>query len=465
MDNKQEQVILQLVNKRQFLLEESSGIVLDILSREENQRILNGDGNFRVRHYTPLKTLTLFIEQVLSPDKSCNNAVAGLNIGRLVTEQDTVCPNTGSYAKARKRLAESTIHKLVQSTGRCSLEKILSSWSINGRDLKAFDGTVLTAQDTQANAEQYPKHSNKKQSIGNPQVRLLVVFSLITGCVVDYALEATKGKGTGELSLLRSILDCINEGDIAVGDALFCNYFLTHDLIEKKVDFIAPGHVQRCYDFNEGLILGDNDHIIEWKRPRRPKSMSKELYKKYPRTIQIREFKVNGIVYITTLKDASLYPKKVLRELYQRRWDAELHLRSLKTIMGMDTLSCQTPDMVRKEIGVHLLAYNIIRDIMVGGCLKGGAEPTKISFKKTLQLVNQVSPRMNGLSNKKKLLLYSQMLLLIVKNKVGTRPGRVEPRAIRRRPQSFPVLKTDRNTEKEKILIKRAKWLDEFKAA
>lgn len=465
MDNNQGKVLLQLCNKKQFLLQDKNDVILDILFRKENQSILNSVGDFRARTYTPLKTLYTYIQQVLSSDKSSTNAVTGVNVGRLISEKSLVCPNSGSYTKAKKRLPEHTIYELVKSVGCSSFKKTLSCWNVDGRDVKVFDGTTLTLQDTKANNEQYPKHSNQSLAVGCPQIRLLAVVSLITGSVVDYALEATKGKGTGEVTLLRSILECINEGDIAIGDALFCNFFLTHDLMEKKVDVIFPGHIQRCYDFNEGAILGEKDHITQWKKPRRPKWMSQEAYKEYPKEIQIREFKVNGIVYVTTFLDASIYPKKELHKLYKRRWEVELHLRSIKSHMGMDRLSSATPGMVRKEIGVHLLAYNIIRELMVDGGIKGGALPTQISFKATLQLLNQFTPYFISSQKDKKETLYSQMLALIGKNKVGKRPGRVEPRAIRKKTQSFPTLKTDRKVEKERLLAQRNKWLVENEAA
>lgn len=225
MDHNQDKALLQLFNKKQFLLENPNDVVWDILSREEHQTILNSVSDFRARTYTPLKTLHTFIQQALSSDKSSNNAVAGVNVGRLISEKRPVCPNSGSYVKAKKRLKEHTIYELVKSVGCSSLKKVLSSWKVAGREVKVFDGTTLTLQDTKANTEQYPKHSNKNGAVGYPQMRLLAVFSLITGSIVDYALDATKGKGTGEVTLLRSILGCINEGDIAIGDALFCNFF------------------------------------------------------------------------------------------------------------------------------------------------------------------------------------------------------------------------------------------------
>jgi hypothetical protein len=211
MDNNEGKTILQLVNRKQFSLELETDVIQDILSREEHQKIINGVSEFRARTYTPLKTLCTNIHQILSPDQSSRNAVAGINVNRLISEKSPVCPSTGSYTKAKKRLKEKPIHELVKSVGHSSLKKVPRDWKVYGRDVKVFDGTTLTLEDTKANNEQYPKHSNKSLEVGHPQIRLLGVFSLITGSVVDYALDATKGKGTGEITLLHSILDCINE--------------------------------------------------------------------------------------------------------------------------------------------------------------------------------------------------------------------------------------------------------------
>lgn len=459
MNDNEGQAVLQYINNKQFLLEEFPDLLLEFLSGETHQKILNEVGEFRARIYSPLKTLHMGIQQALSSDKSGCNTVAGVNISRLISEKNPVCSNTGSYSKAKGRLREDLPYKLVKSVGACSLKKIPKHWKEFGRDVKVFDGTTLTLRDTQANNAQYPKHSNKKLEVGCPQIRLLAVFSLITGSIVDYALDATKGKGTGEQTLLRSILDCINEEDIAIGDALFCNYFLVHDLMKKKVDVIVPGHVQRRYDFHEGIILGTKDHITQWEKPRRPKWMTKEEYASYSKTIEIREFEVNGVVYMTTLKEHSMYSKENLHALYKRRWEAELHIRSIKTHMGMGRLSAETPSRVRQEIAIYLLAYNIIREFMVDGCINHDALPTQISFKGTLQLVNQFNPHFISIPINKRKTLYAQLLSLIVKNRVGKRPGRIEPRAIRSKSNRYPTLKNNRAVEVKKLLAKRETWL------
>lgn len=256
MDSNEGKTILQLVNKKQFLLETQNDLILDILSREEHQRLLNTVGEFRARTYTPLKTLHMSIQQVLSSDKSGINAVAGINVSRLMSENTPVCPNTGSYTKAKQRLSEDLIYKLVKSVGFSLTHKIPLQWKMNGRDVKAFDGTILSLPDTKMNNERYPKHRNKNPNVGYPQLRLLAVFSLITGCVIDYALDATKGKGTGEVTLLRTLLDSINEGDIAIGDALFCNFFLIHDLMKKRLTLLFLVLFNVLIILMKGLSLG-----------------------------------------------------------------------------------------------------------------------------------------------------------------------------------------------------------------
>lgn len=465
MNGNQSTTILQLINQKQFLSQDKDGSLLKELTSKESQRIINSCGEFRNRVYTPLKTLYTFIKQVLSADKTCKNAVSGVVVDCLQEAKKPLSPNTGAYAKARKRLSEEVINELTQSVSHAASTAILPCWKPYGRDLKVVDGTTITLSDTQANNEVYPKHSNKKNGVGFPMIRLIVVLSLITGCVIDYAYGACKGKGTGEISLLRRILNCINDRDIVLADRYFCHFFLFHDLQKKQVDILVPGHSQRRYDFRCGQRLGKKDHIIWWEKPRRPEWMSQESYDQYPNAIPIREFKKQGVIYVTTFLNAKTHPKHDLHALYKRRWEVELHLNSIKTVMEMDRLTCKTPDMVEKEIGVHLLAYNIIRKLMVEACAKHQALPWKISFKATLQLLNQFIPHLSLASLKKRRLLYTELLQLIVKNKVGNRPGRIEPRAVRQQTRSFPVLRSTRKAEQQKLLQQRKTRVDNNEAA
>ncbi|CAM4496302.1 MAG: hypothetical protein LEGION0403_FIIPPAGN_02903 [Legionella sp.] len=224
MNNNQNTTALQIINKKQYLVESKNDELYRLLSSEEQMRLINGSREFRKRVYTPLKTIYTFIKQVLSSDKSCKNAVSGVIAEGLLKDKNVICSSTGSYTKARNRLPEKTLYELFKLSGDFSLKKQRESHSF-GRELKAFDGTIITLPDTQANNSVYPKHSNKTDSVGFPQIRLVAVLSLSTGGVIDYALDANKGKGTGEISLLRSILDSIHDNDIVVGDRLYCNFF------------------------------------------------------------------------------------------------------------------------------------------------------------------------------------------------------------------------------------------------
>jgi hypothetical protein len=226
------------------------------------------------------------------------------------------------------------------------------------------------------------------------------------------------------------------------------------DLKRIGADGIFRGFAQRHYDFRSGVKLGKNDHVVNWKKPTKPEWMTQEHYNSYPPGIQVREFKVNGNVYVTTFLNSKKQHKQELAKIYERRWDVEINLKSIKEIMNMDFLSCKTPEMVRKEIGIHFLAYNFIRIIMAEACEKHDAIPSKVSFKGAVQQINSFTAYFLNSSEEKNNMLYTEMLQLIVKNKIGNRPGRVEPRAVKRRPKAFPLLSRPRATEKKRLAKK-----------
>jgi len=225
------------------------------------------------------------------------------------------------------------------------------------------------------------------------------------------------------------------------------------DLKRISADGIFRGHSQRNYDFRTGIRLDKNDHIMKWRKPAKPEWMTDEQYEFYPNEIAIRELKVNGNVYVTTLLNSKKYHKKELAQIYERRWDVEINLKSIKTVMNMDFLSCKTPKMVRKEIGIHFVAYNFIRIIIAMACEKYNTLPWQISFKGTIQLIHSFMSHFFNSSAEKNKMFYAEMLKLMIRNKVN-RPGRFEPRAVKRRPKAFPLLHKPRVTEKIKLMKK-----------
>ena len=431
----------------------------EILNSNEFQDIIADCREYRERVYTPTKTLFMFIKQVLNADKSCRRAVASAVGEQIIIGGKKISSNTGPYCKARQRLPEATVKTLMQQTGASSSNKSLKQWKIFNREVKLLDGLVITMPDTKENQDEYPQHGAQKAGIGFPMARLVAIMSLTVGTVLDYAIGAHKGKGTGEHSLLRQIFSCINKDDIVLGDCYYPSFFLMADLKNSGADGIFHAHAHRNYDFRSGERLGKYDHIANWVKPARPKWMSKKIYHSYPSTLRVREFKVAGKIYVTTLLSAKKYNKKELAGVYQLRWHVEINIKHIKTTMGMDMLSCKTPDMIRKEIGIHFLAYNIIRIMMAEACRKHDFMPNKISFKATVQLLGAMTPYSISNDVSKNQLMYARLLEEIVKHKVGNRPGRSEPRAVKRRPKPFQRLKNPRNIEKIRLARKMEKGM------
>lgn len=456
MDFTQKRTIRQISKYKESLSAGNTGISLsNILNSAKFQEILAGCREYRDRFYTPIKTVFMFIRQVLNPDKSCKRAVAEAVLEQIVSGNQSISSNTGPYCKARQRLPESTVRSLVQHTGTSSSDSTNPGWKIFNREVKLIDGIVVTMPDTAANQAEYPQQDAQKPGVGFPIARLVAIMSLTVGTVLDYAVGAYKGKGTGEHSLLRQIFDCIKLDDIILGDCYYPSFWMMLELQSKKADGIFQAHNQRKTDFRSGERLGKYDHIVEWKKPAKPEWMDQEAYNKCPATIKVREFKVGGKIYVTTFLNDKKYNKKVLAKIYGFRWHVEINIRHIKTTMGMDMLSCKTPSMARKEIGIHFLAYNIIRIMMAEACNRYKCIPNKVSFKSTIQLLNLMIPHFFNNSKNKNQRLYKELLKEIVKNAVGDRPGRSEPRAVKRRPKPFVRLKKHRSFEKIKLMRQR----------
>jgi len=303
--------ISQIKKTKAILRNDADDISLNtILSSDACQTIFSECREFRDRIYTPIKTIFMFVKQVLHPDKSCRNAVAGTVAEQICSDEQAASTNTGPYCKARKRLPEKALHDLVVETGRLASSTASKVWSWHGRAVKLVDGTTITMADTLANQDAFPQHGNQKKGVGFPITRLVAIMSLGVGVVMDYAMAAHKGKGTGEHALLRKLIDCINPEDIVLGGLLLSQFFLIADLKHRGADGIFHGHAHRHYDFRRGISLGEKEHIVKWEKPTKPTWMDQETYDKYPKKIALREFKIHGKVYVTTLLDSKSTIKK-----------------------------------------------------------------------------------------------------------------------------------------------------------
>jgi hypothetical protein len=320
---------LQIKKQKDNLLSSSGTIsITKLLESDQIQDIICQCREFRERIFSPLVTVLLFVKQMLSPDKSCKQAVANFAAEQCSEGNDNTISstNTGPYCKARQRLPEETVHQLVKETGKIVSQNASLSWKIYGRDIKAIDGTTVKMADTEANQEEFPQHSNQKKGVGFPIARLLIIVSLTVGTILDYSVGACKGKGTGEHALFRRISGSIKKNDIVLADRYFPSFFFIADLQKIGADGIFRAQTQRNYDFRTGEKLGKNDHVVKWTKPVKPDWMSQVEYDACPGEIKVREFKVGDGIYVTTFLDSNKYHKRELSNIYKLRWKIEINL-------------------------------------------------------------------------------------------------------------------------------------------
>jgi hypothetical protein len=298
--------------------------------------------------------------------------------------------------------------------------------------------------------------------LGFPIVRLVVVFCLACGTVLDAAMGRCLGKKTGETALLRSLETAFEPGDVLLGDRGFSGWFDMAYWVQRGVDVVTRLHQRRRCDLRRGRRLGPNDHRVVWPKLQRPPWMDEETYRSLPEQLELREvrvqvreagFRTESLVVVTTLLDADEISAEDLADLYRARWHAELDLRSLKITLGMDVLRCMSPDMVRKEIWAHLLAYNLIRTVMAQAAHENDLQPRDISFKGAQQTLAAFADRLADTDDMMHAYeLYAELLSAIAVHRVGDRPNRVEPRARKRRRKQYPRLMQPRREARNQLL-------------
>jgi len=407
----------------------------------------------RERLFPPTETLSMFLAQALSADRSCQKAVNDTAVKRLAGGLPLCSTHTGAYCRARERLPVRMVCTLARYAGRGITARVPEPWRWRGRPVRLVDGTTVVLPDTPANQAVYPQPRNQKPGLGFPLCRMVGLVCLGSGAVLDAAIGRYQGKGGDEQSLLRSLLDTLECGDLLLGDAYYATYFLLCTLRERGIDgvFEQHGARQRTTDFRCGQRLGQRDHLIVLEKPTiKPDWMTQADYEQAPDTVTVRELRTGGKTLVTTLLDPKQTSKSDLKRLYCSRWHVELDLRNIKTTLGMDVLSCQTPQMNEKEMWVHLLAYNLIRLLMTQAALDAGVHPRKLSFKHTVQMWTEwTSQRLPSNPARHNATLFR----LIAQLKVGNRPERIEPRARKRRPKPYPWLKVPRAQARRQIAI------------
>jgi hypothetical protein len=448
----------------QRLLQCNCGVgVCQLLSKEQVRAAVEAEGYcFRQCLFTPLVILWTFLLQVLSRDGSCREAVSKLVAFLAGQGQGSALePDTGPYCKARKKLPEALLARLTRESGRQLHRDCGTAPVLGGRPIKIVDGTTASMPDTPENQAQYPQPTNQKPGLGFPLVRLVVVLSLNCAAVLDLAMGPYAGKRTGEPALFRSLSESVEAGDIVLADRYYASYWTIAGLLQRGVDSLFRQFHRRKIDFRQGTKLGKDDHVITVPKPSKPPEwMDAASYRQTPAELTVREirvrveqrgFRVRTLVLVTTLLDAELYSRRELAEVFRLRWHAELDLRAIKQTMNLSVLRCKTPEMVRKEIWMHLLAYNLVRTLMARAAERAGLEPRQISFAGAVQTINAMVPVLRAAGRAQAIGLIDVMLYAISRHRVSDRPNRVEPRAVKRRAKPIAWLTEPRDQARRRL--------------
>lgn len=424
------------------------------LLRPEKEGVMS-----RRRLFSKENTFWAFFSQILDADGGCKEVIRKLQ--SYASLKGTVFPSssTASYCTARKKLDIQTLSDIFDSTARYQ-RAIPETGRLNNRRVIVVDGTGVSMPDTPENQVVWPQLSSQKPGCGFPSARICACFSLSSGTLLSYAIG---NKKSHELPLFRQQAETFKPGDIFLGDKGFCSYYDLAALADRGVDSVATLARRAPVRASRSLKkLGTDDLLISWTRPvhSAQRAQSKEVWQQLPEELSLRQIKVT-VPYpgfrtrqfhlVTTLLDPIQYPAADLADLYLQRWDVELFFRDIKTTMGMDILRCQTPEMIRKEILMHFIAYNCIRHLMFEAAKEACLPVRSVSFKGSLQALRNWEPHLNQakISKAERFRLISDLYEAITDTPIRHRPGRSEPRCCKRRPKNYQMLTAPRSEVKE----------------
>jgi len=412
----------------------------------------SSDSFFRRRVFSAENTFRAFLSQVLSAGRGCQEVIRKIQAFASLKGAPIPSSSTAAYCKARAKLDPENLRTVFKHTAH-EMNGLSSRQAHWGRRVVVVDGTGFSMPDTLENNACWPKQSQHKEGCGFPEGRLAGCFDLQSGGLLSYAYG---NKHDAELTLFRHQRSLLEKGDIVLGDKGFCNY---RDMALLQKEGIGSVMSLRKKMFRKSDIvkkLGENDYLAKWKRPHRYKPYTAEEWGQLPPFILVRHLRIKAevpgfrpeeICVVTTLKDSEVYTFEELGDLYFERWDAELFSRDIKTTMGMDILRCKTPGMIIKELALHLIAYNCIRRLIVEAAEEGGVSIRKVSFKGALQALRNWEPHLNQtrISKKERFRMISELYGCIAQKTTPDRPGRSEPRAVKRRPKNHRLLTKPRH--------------------
>jgi hypothetical protein len=410
----------------------------------------------RERLFSPARVFALFLSQVFSADGSCREALQKFLAWQALAGGKEGSPNTAAYCKARERLRQAELERARDDVAQKIQQSPLAQRRWHGRHVKVVDGSGISMPDTPENQEKYPQSKRRTPGCGFPEMRITALFSMATGVLLR---SARGSRYVSERTLFRQLWDYLEWGDVILADRGFCGFAEFFFLLERGVDSVMRLHQRRTVGVCAVKRLSPGDTLVQWVKTKVcPKWLTKEQWAALPGVLEVRHiaftvdipgFRSQHFTIATTLTDPRKYPASAFADLYRRRWCVELYFRDIKISLGMDVLRCQTPEMIEKELAMHIIAYNLIRATMLQAAHAANKQIEQLSFKATCQALREWIPILALAAIRKRSTLRTAMLHAIANAPIPKRPNRTEPRARKRRPKNYPLLNKPRDLFKD----------------
>jgi hypothetical protein len=417
--------------------------------------------NSRKRMFTVAVTFWTFLLQVLDADGSCRSALAHVHALCAAKNKPSLSDSTAAYCKARRRLPARLLIGVLRHITE-AVVRTAGQFDATGGRLLVMDGTAITLQDSDANRAVYHYASGQKPGCGFPQMHLLGLFDLRSGAWLRVVKSAARRHDS---FLAWKLLGFLRAGDTLIADRAFCSFAFIHQCETRGVHVVMRLHQARArtVDMSKGKVLGRGDCLHTWTKPK-----SKDLKDLHParhaalpdelpmRVIAVqaatRGHRPEAMYFATTLRDAKAHSAQAIAALYLRRWDVELFFDDIKTSQRMDMLRCKSPAMVARELLMHMIAYNLVRVLLVQAeGRRPAGQQGRLSFKGTLDRLHHWHSALWGAPSRKAVAkCHTQLLEDIANDVVLPRPGRYEPRLVKRRRDCYSLLTRPR-TEMRRV--------------
>lgn len=417
-----------------------------LAQQDEGEHSRNRRWNLRLVFWT-------FLWQVAQAGASCREAIR---------QAQALCKNAGCpvppgtdspYCQARGGLPRERLQEIHDGLCAEAQEGLATKDLWCGHHVLVADGSCVTAPDTPANQKAFPQQKVQKPGCGFPIIRLVALLSLATGMLTAWA---TGSWSQHEVALLQTLWDCLRVGDVLLADRGFCNWALLAQCLERKLHAVFRVKGVRRRDFRQGKRISRDERLVQWRKPtQRAKTVDAKAWALLPEVLTLRlvrcrlalpGFRTRQIVLVTTLLDSDKYPPEALSQLYFRRWAMELTLRNIKITLQMDQLSCKNPHNLEREIRMHFLAHNLVRRLMLQAARRHRVPLERVSFAGSLATARRYGEALlQARSKRQRQQLMNELFAVLAADLVPDRPGRREPRAVKRRPKPYPRLMNHRH--------------------